>query len=440
MNGEHAAIGILGSGAWGVALARLLLKNGHEVTLWSKFPEEIEKLKATRTHPALPGLVLPEEALFTCDLKEAAGKKDIVLMAMASVGIRETAAQLRGILPDGQVIVSVAKGIEAETLMTMSEVIQDELSRDGKHGRVKLVALSGPTHAEEIALDKPSSIVSACTDMEVAELVQDVFMNTCLRTYTNTDVLGVELCGAMKNIMALAVGISTGLGFGDNARAALITRGMAEISRLGLKMGCNEHTFNGLAGIGDLIVTATSMHSRNNRCGILLGQGKSPEEAVRLVGATVEGINALPAAMKLAKRYDVELPIASAVNAVTRGEISAADMAYALMTRDKTQEMRTSEADVRFEYALMRQKAGGAPRRVLAVGEFRALTAKTIAFLTRAADRGGHLTVLLMGEGDIPERRTCLEALRCVNQVLTDAGEGLDHIVQSYRIDEVVRE
>ncbi len=186
----------------------------------------------------------------------------------------------------------VAKGIEPDTLMTMTEVIRDELSKDGQHDHVKLVALSGPTHAEEVALDMPTSIVSACTDMQVAETVQDVFMNTCMRTYTNTDVLGVELCGAMKNIEALAVGISSGLGNGDNARAALITRGIAEISRLGLKMGCAEYTFGGLAGIGDLIVTATSMHSRNNRCGILIGQGVPPQEAVRQVG-TVEGINAL---------------------------------------------------------------------------------------------------------------------------------------------------
>ena len=300
---NQTTIGILGSGTWGIALARLLHRNGHDVTVWSRSPKKIENLSATRTHPALPGLVIPETVHFTCDLQTVASGKDILLFAVPSIAIRQTAESARPFIPDGQIIVDVAKGIEPDTLMTMTEVIRDELSKDGQHDHVKLVALSGPTHAEEVALDMPTSIVSACTDMQVAETVQDVFMNTCMRTYTNTDVLGVELCGAMKNIEALAVGISSGLGNGDNARAALITRGIAEISRLGLKMGCAEYTFGGLAGIGDLIVTATSMHSRNNRCGILIGQGVPPQEAVRQVG-TVEGINALPAAMHGAGAHD----------------------------------------------------------------------------------------------------------------------------------------
>ena len=228
---NQTTIGILGSGTWGIALARLLHRNGHDVTVWSKFPKEIENLSATRTHPALPGLVIPETVHFTCDLQTVASGKDILLFAVPSIAIRQTAESARPFIPDGQIIVDVAKGIEPDTLMTMTEVIRDELSKDGQHDHVKLVALSGPTHAEEVALDMPTSIVSACTDMQVAETVQDVFMNTCMRTYTNTDVLGVELCGAMKNIEALAVGISSGLGNGDNARAALITRGIAEISR-----------------------------------------------------------------------------------------------------------------------------------------------------------------------------------------------------------------
>ncbi len=435
---NQTTIGILGSGTWGIALARLLHRNGHDVTVWSKFPKEIENLSATRTHPALPGLVIPETVHFTCDLQTVASGKDILLFAVPSIAIRQTAESARPFIPDRQIIVDVAKGIEPDTLMTMTEVIRDELSKDGQHDHVKLVALSGPTHAEEVALDMPTSIVSACTDMQVAETVQDVFMNTCMRTYTNTDVLGVELCGAMKNIEALAVGISSGLGNGDNARAALITRGIAEISRLGLKMGCAEYTFGGLAGIGDLIVTATSMHSRNNRCGILIGQGVPPQEAVRQVG-TVEGINALPAAMQLMERYQVEMPIAKAVNAVVKGEISAKDMALALMTRDKTSEVRQSELAVRFESALMRHISGGIMRRVMVIGEFADLSHEAIAFLTRAKDEGGHLTVALTGcAQDV--RKSSLLALRCVDRVLELETEKLTlpELMRLYRIEVLV--
>ena len=233
-----------------------------------------------------------------------------------------------------QIIVDVAKGIEADTLLTMTGIIADEL----KNPNVKLVALSGPTHAEEVAKDLPTTIVSACEDLAVAERVQQVFGNTCMRVYTNQDVLGVELCGAMKNIIALASGAALGLGYGDNTKAALITRGMAEIARLGIAMGCASQTFAGLAGVGDLIVTATSVHSRNNRCGMLIGQGAAPAEAVKQVGMVVEGINALPAAMRLAKTYGVEMPIVAAVNAVVKGEMSAADAVEQLMRREQKQE------------------------------------------------------------------------------------------------------
>ena len=198
----------------------------------------------------------------------------------------------------------------------MTNVIREELNVDGKHENIKLVALSGPTHAEEVAKDMPTTIVSACEDMEIAEKVQDIFMNTCMRVYINTDVLGVELCGALKNIIALAAGICSGLGYGDNTRAALITRGLAEIKQLGLNMGCLEDTFYGLSGMGDLIVTATSNHSRNNKAGYLIGQGKSVKEAISEVGMVVEGINAIPAAMQLSKLYKTELPIIYAVNDV----------------------------------------------------------------------------------------------------------------------------
>lgn len=324
-------IGVLGAGTWGMALARVLSLAGHDVTVWSALPQEIDEFSATRRHPNLPGMEIPQQIAFTKDIREAVQEQDLILFAVPSPFVRATARAACPYLPEGQIIVDVAKGIEADTMLTMTGIIESELP--GKKAR--LVALSGPTHAEEVARDLPTTIVSASSDPEAARFVQDVFLGTCMRVYTNDDVLGVELCGAMKNIIALASGISTGLGFGDNTKAALITRGMVEISRLGTAMGCRKETFNGLAGIGDLIVTATSMHSRNNRCGMLLGQGLSPEEAVRQVGMVVEGINALPAAMRLQERYGVEMPIVSAVNAIVTGKVSAAVAVDKLMAREQ---------------------------------------------------------------------------------------------------------
>lgn len=424
---EIKKIGILGSGTWGVALARLLQRNGHAVTVWSKFHQEVDQLAGTRRHPNLPGLVIADEIAFTSDIAEVCRDKDILLFAVPSVFVRQTAAQAAAFIPDGQIIVDVAKGIEPGTLRTMTEVIQDEVCRDGQHDGVKLVALSGPTHAEEVALDMPTSIVSACRDMEVAELVQDVFMKginpegSCMRAYTNSDVLGVELCGALKNIVALAAGISTGLGYGDNARAALITRGMAEITRLGLAMGCSEQTFGGLAGIGDLIVTATSVHSRNNRCGVLMGQGMPAEEAIREVGMVVEGVNALPAAMQLAERHGVDMPIVAAVNAVVTGEMTPAEMSRALMTRDKTREVNQSEMNVRFESALMRRRMQGETRRVLVGGTFPLLTYEEVAWLKKARAQGSWMAAALVNDGDaqkLEQRSEVLRTLRCVDRVL----------------------
>ncbi len=439
---SNVKIGILGAGTWGVALARLLQRNGHEVTVWSKFQKEVDSLISARSHPNLPGLAISEEIAFTSDMESACAQKDILLFAVPSVFVRSTAAAAMPYIPDGQIIVDVAKGIEPDTLLTMTEVIRDELCRDGNHENVKLVALSGPTHAEEVALDMPTSIVSACTDMDVAEKVQDVFMDSCMRTYTNADVLGVELCGALKNIVALAAGISAGLGYGDNARAALITRGMAEIVRLGLAMGCSEQTFYGLAGIGDLIVTATSVHSRNNRCGVLLGQGKSTGEAIREVGMVVEGVNALPAAMQLAERYGVEMPIVAGVNAVVTGKITPAELGHALMTRDKTREVNANEMNLRFESALQRRRLEGETRRVLVCGGFPEITAKEIAWLKNAKSRGTWLAVALADEGDaakFEERRETLRALRCVDRVLpVSSWEDVKDAVRNLRIDLIV--
>ncbi len=351
-------IGVLGAGTWGMALARMLCNAGNNVTVWSALGEEIDLFSSTRRHPNLPDMVIPDELAFTKSIEEVCRDKDILLFAVPSVFVRGTAAAAGKYIPDGQVIVDVAKGIEADTLMTMSEVIRSELGKEpekedggegGDTGRraprnVKIVALSGPTHAEEVAMDMPTTIVSACEDIAAAEMVQDVFMGspekpTCMRVYTNTDVKGVELCGALKNIIALSAGISAGLGYGDNARAALITRGLAEIERLGVKMGCVEQTFYGLAGMGDLIVTATSRHSRNNRAGFLIGRGEKPAEAVKKVGMVVEGINALPAAVRLAGRYDVEMPIVTLVDDIVNRGADAAETAAKLMGRRKKAEL-----------------------------------------------------------------------------------------------------
>ena len=330
-------IAVFGAGTWGIALARLLAANGRDVTVWSAIPAELKSLSTTHRHPNLPGMELPAAMHYTADIAEACTGRDILLFAVPSPFVRATAKKAAPHIPEGQLIVDVAKGVEDKTLMTMSEIIEDELARAERTARV--VALSGPTHAEEVALDLPTTIVSASPDLEAAEVVQEVFSNTCMRVYTNTDIKGVELSGAMKNVIALGVGISTGLGYGDNARAALITRGIAEIARLGVAMGCNVQTFAGLAGIGDLIVTATSMHSRNNRAGILIGKGESPEQAVKEVGMVVEGINALPAAMELAEKYHVEMPIAQTVNAIVKEGMSASDALRNLMSRDRKSEM-----------------------------------------------------------------------------------------------------
>ena len=330
-------IGVLGAGTWGMALARMLCRSGCDVTVWSALPQEVEQLSTTRLHPNLPGMEIPEQILFTGDISTACTDKQILLFAVPSVYVRGTAAKAASFVPQGQIIVDVAKGIEPDTLLTLTQVIEDELKKAGNR-TARLVALSGPTHAEEVALDKPTTIVSASADPDAAEQVQDVFMNTCLRVYTNPDVLGVELCGALKNIIALAAGVSAGLGFGDNAKAAIITRGMVEIARLGKAMGCQEETFYGLAGVGDLIVTATSVHSRNNRAGTLMGQGVAPRDAVAKVGMVVEGVHALPAAMALSRQYGVEMPIIQAVNAVVTQGADPRETVMGLMAREKKPE------------------------------------------------------------------------------------------------------
>lgn len=331
-------IGILGAGTWGIAIARMLAESGHAVTVWSALPQEISSLSQTRRHPNLPGMIVPDSIVFTDDLKQACAEKDLVVFAVPSVFVLKTAEKAAPFIPDGQIIADLAKGIEPDTLFSLTEVIRDVLNADGSHPDIKLVALSGPTHAEEVAQQLPTTIVSASEDRDAAEFVQRVFTNECMRVYTSSDIKGVEVSGALKNIVALAAGISAGLGYGANLKAAIITRGLAEITRLGLAMGCAEQTFYGLAGIGDIIVTATSEHSRNNRAGMLIGQGYSAREAAEKVGMVVEGIHALPAAMRLAQRYQVDLPITFAVNDVVTGLKSPLEAVRELMARTQGQE------------------------------------------------------------------------------------------------------
>ena len=332
-------IGVLGAGTWGIALAALLTSNGHDVTVWSALPEEIDELDKTRVHKNLPGIILPESIKYTKEINVVAEGKETILFVVPSSFIRATARKIAPYIESGAILVTAAKGIEGESLMTMTEVIDDVLKSVRPGLRYSLAALSGPTHAEEVAIGMPTSIVSACEDQEISTKIAEAFANSCMRVYTNSDVRGVEICGAMKNIIALAAGINNGMGLGDNSKAMLMTRGIAEITRLGLAMGCERRTFMGLAGIGDLIVTCTSRHSRNNRCGELIGKGKSYEEAREEIGMVVEGYHALEAAMKLSKKHSVELPITEAVYKVIKEGYSPKEAIHALMTRDLKSEL-----------------------------------------------------------------------------------------------------
>lgn len=331
-------IGVLGAGTWGTALARMLAVNGCDVTMWSALPDELKAMSVTHTHPNLPGMCLPADMHYTADIEEICGDRDVLLFAVPSVFVRSTARKAAPHIPDGQLIVDVAKGVEQKTLMTMSEIIEQELAADGKHTHCNVVALSGPTHAEEVARDMPTLIVAGSPDEAAARKVQQIFTTPTFRVYTNTDRRGVELGGAVKNVIALAVGIAMGLDYGDNAKAALITRGNAELARLGVAMGCKAETFAGLSGMGDLIVTCTSMHSRNLHAGMLIGRGKDVETAKKEVGQVVEGINALPAACKLAKKYKVEMPIVNAVDDILSGRLAARDALATMMGRQLKQE------------------------------------------------------------------------------------------------------
>ena len=325
-----AEIGMIGAGSWGTALTWLLTNNGHHVTVWSALGAEIEMLQEKREQKdKLPGVILSEDTIFTTDLKEAAVGKELLVLAVPSPFTRSTAAQLKDVAAEGQIIVNVAKGIEENTLMTLSQIIEEEVPQ------AEVAVLSGPSHAEEVGTGLPTVIVAGARNKKTAEYIQNVFMNEVFRVYASPDVLGIEIGAALKNVVALAAGIADGLGYGDNTKAALITRGITEIARLGIQMGGHFETFCGLSGIGDLIVTCASMHSRNRRAGILIGQGLSMEEAMKEVKMVVEGVYSAKAAMALAGKYQVQLPIIEQVNEVLFQGKSAAQAVNDLMLRDK---------------------------------------------------------------------------------------------------------
>ena len=335
-----ANAGVLGAGSWGTAVARLLSKNGHEVTVWSIDKNEIEMLSREREHKTkLPGVKLPEEIVFTDDIKSTVTGKDMIVMAVPSAFTRSTAAKMCPMIKEGQLIVDVAKGIEESTLKTLSAQIEEEIPQ------AEVAVLSGPSHAEEVGRELPTTVVAGAKKKETAEYVQSIFMNEVFRVYTSPDVLGIELGGALKNVVALAAGMADGLGYGDNTKAALITRGIAEISRLGVKMGGKIETFSGLTGIGDLIVTCASVHSRNRKAGYLIGQGKTMQEAMDEVKMVVEGVYSAKAAKALAEKYDVSMPIVEEVNAILFEGKTAKEAVNGLMLRDS----RTENKDIPWE-------------------------------------------------------------------------------------------
>lgn len=329
-------ITVLGSGGWGTALAILLLDNGNDVTLWSFAEKEAAVLRESRENPMLKGVALPEELKITTSM-DVVRDSSLVVLATPSFAVRETARKAAPLLKDGAIVVSVAKGIEKDSALCLTQVIEEELG-----GKGRVVALSGPSHAEEVGRRVPTGVVAASADQTAAEMVQDVFMSPRFRVYTNSDVLGVELGAALKNVLALCCGVSDGLGLGDNTKALLMTRGMTEMARLGVALGGKKETFAGLSGMGDLIVTCTSMHSRNRRCGILIGQGKSVQEAMKEVGATVEGYYAALSAHQLAGKAGVEMPICQSAYRVLYEGQSAKDVLGALMNRDKRREVDES--------------------------------------------------------------------------------------------------
>lgn len=333
-------IGIIGAGSWGIALSKVLANNGHRVMVWSFLEDEIKMLKEHHEHlEKLPGVTLPEDMIFTTGLEQTIRENDMLILAVPSVFTRSTAKNMAPYVRDGQIIVCVAKGIEEATLMTLTEVVKQEIPQ------ADAAAMCGPSHAEEVGIGLPTTVVAGAKTRHTAEYIQDVFMNDVFRVYTTPDVLGMELGGSLKNVIALAAGMADGLGYGDNTKAALITRGIAEIARLAVAMGAKIETLCGLTGIGDLIVTCESKHSRNRKAGMLMGQGYTMEQATAEVKMVVEGIYSAKAAMALARKHHVEIPIIEAVNRVLFEDFSAKEAVSELMQRDK----RTENSNLEWE-------------------------------------------------------------------------------------------
>lgn len=323
-------IAVIGSGSWGCAISVLLANNGHTVYLWSWQREESLRLERERENRLLlPGVAFPDEIICSDDMESCVRGADLVVCASPSPATRNIAKLLAQYLPDGQLVVNISKGLEETSLLRLSQVLAEEIPQ------AEIAVMSGPSHAEEVSRALPTTNVIAAKNHDIAAKIQDIFMNDVFRIYTSDDMIGVELGGALKNVIALCAGISDGLGFGDNTKAALMTRGLAEITRLGVRMGADKETFSGLSGVGDLIVTCTSMHSRNRRAGILLGKGKSLSETLDEVKMVVEGVNTAKAALALSKKYDVSMPITEEANRVLYEGKSPKDAVYDLMTRDR---------------------------------------------------------------------------------------------------------
>lgn len=327
-------IGMIGGGSWGTALAILLSKKGYNVDLWLRNKKQIEEINLSRENVKyLPGVIIPTNVNVTNDLEEVISNKDILILSVPSHSVREVLIEGKKYIKSNQVIVNVAKGIENGSLMTVSQIVKEILPEN------EYAILSGPSHAEEVARDMPTTVVTASSDRQIAEYVQDVFMTPKFRVYSNPDVIGVELGGSLKNVIALGAGISDGLEYGDNTKAALMTRGSIEMARLGVKMGGNYETFAGLAGIGDLIVTCTSIHSRNRKAGILIGQGESLEDAISKIGMVVEGIRTTKSAYELSEKHGVIMPITEEIFQVLYSEKDVKNSVVNLMLRDKKHEM-----------------------------------------------------------------------------------------------------
>lgn len=427
-----AKVSVIGSGTWGIALANMLCSSGHEVTVWSAIASEIDYLEKYRRHPKLGDVPICQAIALTKVLQTAVQGQEVIVMAVPSIYVRKTAAQVAAYLRPEQVIVDVAKGIEADTLMTMSEMIHQEINRVMPYDYGHIVALSGPTHAEEVAIGLPSTIVSASVDETVAVKIQKIFTSSFMRVYVNTDIKGVEICGALKNIIALAAGISHGLNYGDNATAALVTRGISEISRLGIAMGCSTHTFYGLAGLGDLVVTCTSRHSRNNQCGTYIGQGIPVQEAIQKVGMVVEGINALDAANTLSIKYHVELPIIRSVYDVVKYHLDPQVSCRRLFERESKAEVPFSILEIMHENLGQNPQRSKKMKRVITYGTFDLLHYGHINLLRRAKALGDYLIVALSTDEFVAlqkhkdcyfnyaERKMLLESMRYVDLVIPE--------------------